>query len=1125
MKNKLLLFLSVMTLSLSNLWGQDTYTQISTLAELTDGDYLVVGDGTTNDGIMLNQQNATGDNTFIIHTTVTNPGTSIDTGFTADNVFSITVDSNQITIYNASVGYVTYRGTGNHASFFNGTPTNSEKWTFAVADGLWTLTNVNSTDRILQWNNGSPRFAAYTSNQIKLKLYKKVETEPSGYIISVTQPTGGSISPEGEVEVEEGGTATFTATPESDCYTFSHWVVDDENAGNTNPYVFTNVTANHTITAVFDVNSYTISATAGANGTITPNGEVEVVCGENQSFTITADAGFEIADVLVDGISVGAVLVYTFTEVTENHTISATFEEITEPGEVCGTEDFESTEIPAGYSDGEFTNNGITWIYGHSRNEGLGTGDDYSIEGKGLMLRRASDSYLETTLTSGVGEFTFEYRKAFTGGNERQLEVIVNGTQMGTTPIFGNSSGDDPTVYTFSIVLDIEGEVTIRIKNVGETTTNRQAVIDNISWTCLDTEPCVNTITATAGANGTITPNGEVEVVCGENQSFIITADAGFEIEDVLVDGISVGAVAEYTFTEVTENHTISVTFEEISEPGEVCGTEDFESTEIPAGYSDGEFTNNGITWIYGHSRNEGLGTGDDYSIEGKGLMLRRASDSYLETTLTSGVGEFTFEYRKAFTGGNERQLEVIVNGTQMGTTPIFGNSSGDDPTVYTFSIVLDIEGEVTIRIKNVGETTTNRQAVIDNISWTCLDTEPCVNTITATAGANGTITPNGDVSVECGADQSFTIEPEIGYIISDVLVDDVSVGAVASYTFTDVNENHTISVTFEEDAPSEFCFEEGFTNLTEIATGTTYSDGTYTNNEITWTFAHAQSPIDAGSPASDYSIDGQGVLLRRASDSYLEATIPAGVGVFSFEYRKAYTGGNERQLELMVDGVQVAVTPVFGAGSGEDPTVYTFSYEMNTETSTLVRIKLTGETTTNRHTTIDNIAWTCFDVEPCDVPAPIAIGTFEFVAGETLADLEDSLEFTGELTWYDDEELTIVLPDTTLVEDAGVYYVTQTVDGCESDALRVETDELGLDSNELANFSFYPNPVKDILTISNSSKIQKVEIYNLNGNLVWTKSIQGNQAALNLESLSSGVYVMKISTEKETKSVKILKK
>lgn len=73
------------------------------------------------------------------------------------------------------------------------------------------------------------------------------------------------------------------------------------------------------------VGNYTIIASSGANGTISPKGSVTVTAGANQTFTITADAGYHISDVTVDGVSKGAVSSYTFENVQTNHTIHATF--------------------------------------------------------------------------------------------------------------------------------------------------------------------------------------------------------------------------------------------------------------------------------------------------------------------------------------------------------------------------------------------------------------------------------------------------------------------------------------------------------------------------------------------------------------------------------------------------------------------------------------------------------------------------------------------------------------------------------------------------------------------------------------------------------------------------------
>jgi len=69
--------------------------------------------------------------------------------------------------------------------------------------------------------------------------------------------------------------------------------------------------------------------------------------------------------------------------------------------------------------------------------------------------------------------------------------------------------------------------------------------------------------------------------------------------------------------------------------------------------------------------------------------------------------------------------------------------------------------------------------------------------TITASAGIGGTISPSGSTSVNYGASQTYTITPRFWYRIKKVTVDGVSVGAVSSYTFTDVKAAHTIRVTF----------------------------------------------------------------------------------------------------------------------------------------------------------------------------------------------------------------------------------------------------------------------------------------------------------------------------------------
>src|ERR1043165_9007455 len=144
------------------------------------------------------------------------------------------------------------------------------------------------------------------------------------YTITASAGSGGAIAPSGNVSVNCGSNQSFSITPDP-CYSIANVVVDGSSVGAVSSYTFTNVQANHAISASFNLISYTITATAGSGGSISPSGSVSVNCGSSQSFSITPDGCHTIANVVVDGSSVGAVSSYTFSNVQANHAISASF--------------------------------------------------------------------------------------------------------------------------------------------------------------------------------------------------------------------------------------------------------------------------------------------------------------------------------------------------------------------------------------------------------------------------------------------------------------------------------------------------------------------------------------------------------------------------------------------------------------------------------------------------------------------------------------------------------------------------------------------------------------------------------------------------------------------------------
>ena len=115
--------------------------------------------------------------------------------------------------------------------------------------------------------------------------------------------------------------------------------------------------------------------------------------------------------------------------------------------------------------------------------------------------------------------------------------------------------------------------------------------------------------------------------------------------------------------------------------------------------------------------------------------------------------------------------------------------------------------------------------------------------TIKATAGAGGSISPSGNVSVREGRDQTFTITPDKGYAVANVKIDGKSIGAVKSYTFENVRRTHTIEVIFMKanGNPQTGVF-------VDVATGSYYEDA------VDWA---VENGITQGTDDTHFSPDG----------------------------------------------------------------------------------------------------------------------------------------------------------------------------------------------------------------------------------------------------------------------------
>lgn len=568
---------------------------------------------------------------------------------------------------------------------------------------------------------GSYTFANVVANHT---IAASFAIDSISHTITASAGANGTISPIGATSAFQGTSVPFTITPDTG-YHVANVLVDGSSVGAVSNYTITNVTANHTISASFAINTYTITATAGAHGSISPAGATNVNYFDSQEFFITPDAGYYVGSLLVDGVAVSPDVFYAFYEVTANHTISVTFDNRTRL-----------------YLDFAKTNSGYTnnWtpIYAAQQADTMVSvanvgGSDYGFT-FGHVASYDNNNGNESLTRSGFFNFgttNNSHPFALTGLTPGQAVSLYacaawDGNGSGSYVVYGDSGaagmkaqtigdpGNTPILENLTLIgtatVDVNGTVAGNMYGNAGVGLGGEGQLGGFVFAI--EAPPVFAITASAGAHGTITPSGAVNVTSGGNQSFTIAANSGYHIADVLVDGVTVGAVPNYTFNIVTAPHTISASFAVDTVVYTITASAGANGTISPSGAVS---SNAGVNKVFSIAANTG------YHI-----------------------------------------ANVLVDGASVGTvsTYTFNNVSANHTIAASFAIN--------------------------------------TFTITASAGANGSISPNGPTAVNHGDSPTFTLTPNAGYTVDDVQVDGVSVGVVNSYTFTNVTAAHTISASFD---------------------------------------------------------------------------------------------------------------------------------------------------------------------------------------------------------------------------------------------------------------------------------------------------------------------------------------
>lgn len=308
------------------------------------------------DGVLLSSLGGT---TFLIPAEDLTAGVyvvSITVGSVTD-ACSIELQSNTTCTITAEVS-----GSGGKvsATTSSGTQSSSEKITIEVKKGSSQIikfipdsnyevskVTVNEADVTSSVSNNCYTFINVASDQKLTVTFKSTggPDNPPGpgpgpgpsvktHIITASAGTGGKISPSGEVKVNDGASQTFTVTPDKNCEVDQVLVNGKAVSLTDGKYTFTNVTSDQKISVTFKSSetpgkAYTIDASAGTGGSISPSGKVNATEGTDVTFIVTVNKGYEIEKVLIDNKEASLTDgKYTFKDVSADHTIAVTFKEV-----------------------------------------------------------------------------------------------------------------------------------------------------------------------------------------------------------------------------------------------------------------------------------------------------------------------------------------------------------------------------------------------------------------------------------------------------------------------------------------------------------------------------------------------------------------------------------------------------------------------------------------------------------------------------------------------------------------------------------------------------------------------------------------------------------------------------
>lgn len=607
---------------------------------------------------------------------------------------------------------------------------------------------------------------------------------------------------------------------------------------------------------------FTVNASVeGDGGTITPDGATTVTEGNDVTFKITPDKTHKVADVLVNGESVGAVTSYTLKDVKENATVVAKFapaayteeNRFNFPTEVNGTaitaeaEHFALKNVGTGEawplqvsaadwaSNGYFVNamnsgDQITLHY-HAEKPGkykatvqFRSGDTNN----GLTWSEADNKIADQTEVMKIG--AGDQAKAT---HTQDIEFVVNEAGDGTL-VFTAPEKNAPQLDKFDITLVEEKAPVVVNKDALKAAIDaaKEALKEEDKYTEESVKALKDAVAeaekVAADENATQESVDAATKAVEEATKGLAEKPAVPEADKTALKAVLADAAQKLAGADAYTEESVKALKDAVDLAQNVFDNSDASQTEVDAAVTavrdaieklqekppvQKEFT---ITAVA-----HGGGTIDPSGAvkveEGKDQVFTiqpyegfEVKEVFVNGESVGAVTEYKFEAVRA-----DASIEVFfaekeavqadktkLNESIAAAEELLKHAEDYVPEdVQNLMEVLDAAKAVAADPAATQETVDAAQNALD----AAMNIAPIQKefAIMAAAGEGGSITPCGTVKVERGMSQTFVIQPEEGYVISDVLVNGQSVGAVAEYTFCDVNADANITALFQKAAVS----------------------------------------------------------------------------------------------------------------------------------------------------------------------------------------------------------------------------------------------------------------------------------------------------------------------------------